>query len=52
MSLFRTKDLAAMVAASQSPHGLKRVLGPFELILMGIGTIIGTGFSCSRAPAR
>ncbi|MBN3841496.1 amino acid permease [Burkholderia sp. Ac-20349] len=43
MSLFRTKDLAAMVAASHAPHGLKKVLGPFDLILMGIGAIVGTG---------
>ncbi|MBN3769954.1 amino acid permease [Burkholderia sp. Se-20378] len=43
MSLFRTKDLAAMVAASHVPHGLKKVLGPFDLILMGIGAIVGTG---------
>jgi len=43
MSLFRTKDLATMVAASQAPHGLKKVLGPFDLILMGIGAIVGTG---------
>jgi APA family basic amino acid/polyamine antiporter len=32
-----------MVAASRSPGGLKKVLGPFDLILMGIGAIIGTG---------
>ncbi|PFH19686.1 amino acid permease [Burkholderia sp. JKS000303] len=43
MSLFRTKDLTAMVAASHAPHGLKKVLGPFDLILMGIGAIVGTG---------
>lgn len=43
MSLFRTKDLDAMVAASQMPDGLKKVLGPFDLILMGIGAIVGTG---------
>lgn len=41
--MFRTKDLAAMVAASHAPHGLKKVLGPFDLILMGIGAIVGTG---------
>ena len=32
-----------MVAASHAPHGLKKVLGPFDLILMGIGAIVGTG---------
>ncbi|MEC5161985.1 MULTISPECIES: amino acid permease [unclassified Janthinobacterium] len=43
MSIFRTKDLDAMVAASRRPGGLQRVLGPFDLILMGIGAIVGTG---------
>lgn len=43
MSLFRTKDLDAMVTASRMPDGLKKVLGPFDLILMGIGAIVGTG---------
>ncbi|RQR30298.1 amino acid permease [Burkholderia sp. Bp9143] len=43
MSLFRTKDLSAMLAASHAPHGLKKVLGPFDLILMGIRAIVGTG---------
>jgi APA family basic amino acid/polyamine antiporter len=32
-----------MLAASHAPHGLKKVLGPFDLILMGIGAIVGTG---------
>lgn len=33
-----------MVAASRSSHsGLKKVLGPMDLIMMGIGAIIGTG---------
>jgi APA family basic amino acid/polyamine antiporter len=43
VSLFRTKNLDNMVAASQKPGGLKKVLGPFDLILMGIGAIVGTG---------
>ncbi|TFW31926.1 amino acid permease [Massilia horti] len=43
MSIFRTKNLDAMLAASQKPSGLKKVLGPFDLILMGIGAIVGTG---------
>ena len=43
MSLFRTKNLDTMVAAAQKPGGLKKVLGPFDLVLMGIGAIIGTG---------
>lgn len=43
MSIFRTKNLDAMVAGSQKPGGLKKVLGPMDLILMGIGAIVGTG---------
>jgi APA family basic amino acid/polyamine antiporter len=43
VSLFRTKNLDDMVAASRQPGGLKKVLGPFDLILMGIGAIVGTG---------
>ena len=43
MSLFRTKNLDQMVASSQKTGGLKKVLGPMDLILMGIGAIVGTG---------
>ncbi|MEN3277947.1 MAG: basic amino acid/polyamine antiporter, family, partial [Massilia sp.] len=43
MSIFRTKNLDTMVAASRVPGGLKKVLGPMDLILMGIGAIVGTG---------
>ncbi|HEY1227442.1 MAG TPA: amino acid permease, partial [Ramlibacter sp.] len=43
MSLFRTKNLDTMVASAGKPGGLKKVLGPFDLILMGIGAIVGTG---------
>jgi APA family basic amino acid/polyamine antiporter len=32
-----------MMANSRKPGGLKKVLGPFDLILMGIGAVIGTG---------
>ncbi|KFI07735.1 amino acid permease [Massilia sp. BSC265] len=32
-----------MVAAAQKPGGLKKVLGPLDLVMMGIGAIIGTG---------
>jgi len=32
-----------MLAAGRAPGGLKKVLGPFDLILMGIGAIVGTG---------
>ena len=43
MSLFRTKNLDQMVAHSKGPGGLKKVLGPLDLVLMGIGAIVGTG---------
>ncbi|WP_307729887.1 amino acid permease [Massilia sp. H6] len=43
MSLFRTKNLDAMLATAQKPGGLKKVLGPVDLVLMGIGAIVGTG---------
>jgi APA family basic amino acid/polyamine antiporter len=32
-----------MVAAAKAPGGLRKVLGPFDLVLMGIGAIVGTG---------
>jgi APA family basic amino acid/polyamine antiporter len=43
VSILRTKNLDDMVAASRAPSGLSKVLGPFDLILMGIGAIVGTG---------
>jgi len=43
LSLFRTKNLDEMIAGAQKPGGLAKVLGPFDLILMGIGAIVGTG---------
>ncbi|MBP0631790.1 amino acid permease [Cupriavidus sp. AcVe19-1a] len=42
MSLFRTKDIEAMLAVARD-DGLKKVLGPVDLVMMGIGAIIGTG---------
>ncbi len=42
--LLRTKNLNSILAESDNPlHGLKKVLGPFDLILLGIGVIIGAG---------
>jgi APA family basic amino acid/polyamine antiporter len=43
VSLFRTKNLDDMIAHSKKPGGLAKVLGPFDLVLMGIGAIVGTG---------
>jgi APA family basic amino acid/polyamine antiporter len=42
--LFRTKTLEQCLADAEKPeYQLKRVLGPFQLILFGIGAIIGAG---------
>ena len=43
LSIFRTKNLDDMIANAGKPGGLAKVLGPFDLILMGIGAIVGTG---------
>jgi basic amino acid/polyamine antiporter, APA family len=45
MSIFATKsiELIAAEAGASGEHSLKRVLGPFNLITLGIGAIIGTG---------
>ncbi|TFW10340.1 amino acid permease [Oxalobacteraceae bacterium OM1] len=42
MSLFRTKNIDAMLAVARD-DGLKKVLGPIDLVMMGIGAIVGTG---------
>ena len=42
--LFRTKSLDALVAETQEEgHQLKKVLGPWNLIALGIGAVIGAG---------
>ena len=44
MSIFATKPIAELRAqAADTGHGLKRVLGPVNLVSLGIGAIIGTG---------
>jgi APA family basic amino acid/polyamine antiporter len=44
MSILATKPIDQITAeARESEHGLKRVLGPVNLISLGIGAIIGTG---------
>jgi APA family basic amino acid/polyamine antiporter len=43
MSLFRRKSIAVLQAEAKDSGGLKRVLGPLNLTLLGIGAIIGTG---------
>jgi APA family basic amino acid/polyamine antiporter len=44
MSMFATKPIAELRAqAADTGQGLKRVLGPVNLMSLGIGAIIGTG---------
>ena len=44
LNLFARKDLRAMLSESEGEKGgLKRSLGPLNLITLGIGAIIGTG---------
>src|SRR5512143_2976342 len=42
--LFKLKDLGELLSETHDPeHRLKKALGPVELILLGIGIIIGAG---------
>src|SRR4051812_4948169 len=43
MSILATKPVDQIRAEADSGHGLKRVLGPVNLVSLGIGAIIGTG---------
>ena len=43
MSLLHTRPIESREVTDASGHGLKRVLGPTQLISLGIGAIIGTG---------
>ncbi len=44
MSIFRTKSIDALLAASEDPEKkLRRTLGPWSLTAMGIGAVIGSG---------
>jgi len=45
MSIFATKTIERIRAEAESTgeHSLKRVLGPVNLVTLGIGAIIGTG---------
>ncbi len=42
-SMFKTKTIDELIAATKGERSLKRVLKTYELILLGIGAIIGTG---------
>src|ERR1700716_955950 len=52
-SLFATKSLQTLMHESQetSEHSLKRTLGPVNLIMLGIGAIIGAGLFVRTAAA-
>jgi APA family basic amino acid/polyamine antiporter len=42
-AMFRTKPIEHLIENSQGEHGLRRVLRPYELVLLGIGAVVGTG---------
>ena len=42
-ALFATKSLESLSAEAERPHGLRRTLSASDLVLLGIGAIIGTG---------
>ena len=42
--LFKTKSIDRLIEQSEDPqHRLKRLLGPWSLIGLGVGAVIGTG---------
>ena len=44
MSIFRTKSIDALIAASEEPEKrLRKNLGPWSLTALGIGAVIGSG---------
>lgn len=43
MSIFRTKSVHGLIADASHGGGLKQSLGPIDLVLLGIGAIIGAG---------
>src|SRR6476659_8819193 len=49
--LFAIKSVQALRAEADSHHGLKRTLGPFDLVALGIGAIIGAGLFVRTAAA-
>lgn len=42
-SIFRTKSVADLLAEASGKSGLKKSLGAFELTMLGIGAVVGTG---------
>jgi len=50
--LFRRKSLDTLVGETKEPqHQLKRVLGPLQLTLLGVGAIVGAGIFSSVGTA-
>ncbi|CAB3773514.1 amino acid permease [Paraburkholderia humisilvae] len=43
MNIFRKKSIDELILAGSRAGGLKRVLGPIDLIMLGVGAIVGTG---------
>ncbi|MCH4167112.1 MAG: amino acid permease [Megasphaera sp.] len=41
--VFRTKSINEFISETKQDGGMKRVLGSFELTMLGIGCIVGTG---------
>lgn len=42
MDLFRTKNIEALRAMAKT-SGMAKSLGAFDLLMLGIGSVIGTG---------
>lgn len=49
--LFRKKSITDLLSSSDGEHSLKRTLGPFALVALGIGAIIGAGLFVRTAAA-
>ena len=42
--LFRTKSIDRLIERSQEPeHRLKKTLGPWSMVALGVGAVIGSG---------
>src|SRR6476469_8353264 len=50
-SLFSRKPIAELVSETETGHGLKRVLGAGDLIMLAIGAVIGAGIFSSIGTA-
>ncbi|MDD9147335.1 MULTISPECIES: amino acid permease [unclassified Sporolactobacillus] len=42
-NIFKTKPIASLIAETKGKQGLKKALSAFDLTLLGIGAVIGTG---------